>query len=74
MGELRIMGRKGDTKVSWDPGNQVEVGEAEKSFVAYRAKGFAAFRTTKGGNKGKQITVFDPNAEEILFVPPIAGG
>ena len=73
MGQLMVMGRKGDTRVSWDPANPAEVEEAGKTFKTYRGKGFAAFRTTKRG-KGDLITEFDHLAKEILFVPPIAGG
>ena len=74
MGTLRILGQKGDSRVSWDPANTREVEEARRTFDGYRAKGFAAFRTTRQGTKGEQITVFDVRAEEVLFVPPIAGG
>lgn len=74
MGELRVLGQMGDTRLTWDPANTIEVETAKKAFEDYRAKRFAAFRTTKRGTKGEQITFFDPQAEEVLLVPPIAGG
>jgi len=73
-GELRILGIKGDTKVTWDSEVATEVEQAKKSFKSYLDKGFAAFRVTKKGGKGTQITDFDSIAEEILFVPPLRGG
>lgn len=74
MGEMRVMGRKGDTKISWNPDNRTEVDEARKAFNAYKDKGFAAFKVSKRGAKGEQVRDFCPDAEEILFVPPIQGG
>jgi hypothetical protein len=38
--------------------------------------GFAAFRLdpTKPGSPGRQITVFDATAPEILMIPALIGG
>ena len=74
MGELRVIGRQGDSKVVWNSENAQEVGVARKVFEEYRSKGFTAFATTKAGRKGNLLVNFDPQAEEILFVPPMAGG
>ena len=74
MGEMRVMGRQGDTRVTWDSEQAQEVEAAEATFKSYLAKGFAAFRVTKRDRKGSQIEGFDPLAEEILLVPPMAGG
>ena len=65
---------KGDTKITWDSTQALEVAEAKKAFKQYRDKGFAAFRIAKRGQKGEPIEAFDADAEEILFVPPVAGG
>ena len=72
--QMRVMGRKGDTRVEWDPKVPAEVEQARKTFEAYKDKGFAVFAVTRHGDKGKQVRDFNPDAEEILFVPPIAGG
>ena len=74
MGELRVMGRKGDTKLSWDTENPAEVEVARKAFEEFYQKGFAAFLVKTKGGKGMQIEKFDPEADRILFIPPIAGG
>ena len=75
MGSLSMLGQKGDTKVSWDPSNTGEVALAKKVFDEGKAKGFAAYKT-KGGEwrKGEQIKTFDPEAERIILIPPMAGG
>lgn len=80
MGTMSIMGRTGDTKVTWDSEIPAEVEAAREAFKTYMDKGFMAYRV-KGliaeetrGRKGEQILDFDPEDETIIFVPPIAGG
>lgn len=74
--EIAIMGREGDTKVIWNPQNTDEVENARRTFVDLRAKGYLAFRVqAEGGDKGEQITEFDPQAGKmILMVPQMRGG
>lgn len=75
-GELRIMGTKGDTKIIWDSDNDEEVANARSTFDELVGdKKFAAF-AVKGrkGEKGEQIRKFDPEAERLILVPPMAGG
>jgi hypothetical protein len=73
-GEMRVMGRKGDTRIIWDPSNEIEVTQARKTFDDLRGKGFLAFAVAQGGGKGTQITDFDPAAEKLILAPPMAGG
>lgn len=74
MGELRIMGHEGDTKVIWDPENTDEVEAAEEQFDKLTDKGFLAFKVKKDGDKGRKITKFDPDTGKIIMAPPIVGG
>ena len=75
MGELRVMDQKGDIKTVWDPENEDECQAAEKQFNNLINKKFLAFKVKKTtGNKGAQITKFDPNAGRIIMSPPIVGG
>ena len=74
MGELRILGKEGDTKVIWDPKNDDEVEAAEEQFDSLVDKGFLAFKVKKDGSKGTQIKEFDPKAGKIILVPKIVGG
>lgn len=71
---LRIMGRSGDTKVTWDPRNQEEVRTARETFDALRAKGYLAFTVRRTDSRGEQVKEFDPALSEILLAPPMAGG
>ena len=81
MGKLRVLCKSGDTTVSWDeraalandPDAQEAVRQAERIFNAERAKGSAAFRISRTST-AERIDVFDPEAEQIIMVPPMAGG
>lgn len=79
-GQMSVMGQHGtpgggDTKVMWDSDNADEVAAAKKTFDDLRAKGFLAFKVVgKAGDKGEQITKFDPEAERLIMTPPMRGG
>jgi len=49
------------------------VREAERIFQAERSRGALAFRVTSG-RPGERINRFDPQAEQIILVPKLAGG
>jgi hypothetical protein len=73
--EMRVAHpREGDVKYEWDPNNSVEVDQARQHFNTMLAQRYAAFSMTRKGEKDERIHAFDPEAERILFVPPIAGG
>jgi hypothetical protein len=75
MGEMAVMGRMGDLKVIWDRMRQEEVQAARKQFDEMRKQGYLAFSVKgKDGEKGAQITEFDPDAERIILAPPMRGG
>jgi len=73
--EMSVMGKEGDTKLIWDRRNADEVDNARRSFDDLRKKGYLAFRVTgKDGEKGEQMTAFDPEAERMIMVPQMKGG
>ena len=71
---IAIMGSAGDTKKIWDKNNPDEVEDAKESFKRLRKKGYLAFHVNKKGDKGEQMTEFDPDAERMIMVPPMQGG
>ena len=73
-GTLYVMCKKGDTRITWTRGNRSEEDAAREAFNTYLKKKYKAFKVGKRGEQGEEIEAFDPNASEILFVPPIAGG
>jgi hypothetical protein len=75
MGELRIMGKKGDVKVIWDKKNEDEVEAAEEQFNRLvKEKDFNAFKVNKDGNKGRSVKTFNPDEERYIMVPQLQGG
>lgn len=64
----------GDTKVIWSASNADEIETARRTFDDLKAKGFAAFSVKANGDKGEQITKFDPTAEKLIMVPQMRGG
>jgi len=75
------MSWRGDSSYEWDPKrvaigdpeSEAAVREAERIFREERARGSTAFRVMPGA-LGEKIDVFDPNAEQIVMIPRVAGG
>lgn len=75
MSELAILDRTGDWKLEWNPKSALEVEQMRKTFDHnVKDKRFMAYRMDKDGKRKEQITVFDPEAERIVLVPPMVGG
>jgi hypothetical protein len=78
---LRVLSVSGDERVSWDadavhrgdPEAQAAVREAERIFAAERKRGATAFRVAPGAQP-ERIDALDPQADEIIVIPPMAGG
>ncbi len=70
---LRVLGREGDVRTSWDPANAEEVAHARATFEDFRQKGYLAYRVEAGG-RGTQVHHFEPGAAELLLCPPLRGG
>lgn len=73
--EMKVLGRRGDTALSWDINNDKEVDAAREMFdKRVKEDHWSAFKETIKYEKGERIEKFDPKAERIILVPPIAGG
>ena len=81
MAVLRILSKQGDTTYEWDVA-RVELGEAEavaavqeaeRIFAQQRARGATAFKVWPG-RPAERLESFDPQAEQVVMVPRIAGG
>jgi hypothetical protein len=81
MAKLRILSARGDTVVEWDE-HRLEIGdpealaavrEAERIFEEQRARGATAFKVAPE-QPAVRIDTFDPQAEQIIMVPRVAGG
>lgn len=74
MGELRVMGQSGDTKLTWDPDKPDEVEHVRRMFVDMRAKGYNAYAVKEKGEQGELVREFDPSAAKIILAAPMRGG
>ena len=81
MAILRVLSAAGDTRYEWDVA-AVESGdaealaavrEAERIFTERRARGATAFRVSPG-QPAERLDDFDPQAEQVVIVPRVAGG
>ncbi|HLI27087.1 MAG TPA: hypothetical protein VKZ60_08460 [Chloroflexota bacterium] len=81
MAKLRVLSSRGDTVIEWDekkvalgdPEAVAAVREAERIFEEQRARGATAFVVTPN-KPARRIDTFDPNAEQVVMVPRVAGG
>lgn len=81
MSKLRVLSKLGDTTTKWDKraadtGDteaQEAIREAERIFREERSRGATAFRVNSG-TQATKIDEFDPEAEQIVMVPRVAGG
>lgn len=68
---------KGDIAMTWDPAKKKEVAEAKKVFDELLGKGYRAWRVDVAKDKRDETTMlkeFDPEAAEIVVLPPLTGG
>lgn len=65
----------GHAKYEWDKNDAADVSEARRIFDEKKKQGYSAYRVDpKSGNKGEVIREFDPEAGQVIMVPPFAGG
>lgn len=74
MGELRIMGRGGDEKVTWDVSDEDSVHRARLRVDEALKRNCLLFRQLPDGSQGERIMAFDEHAERVIIVPQMAGG
>lgn len=66
----------GDFPIKWHMDKPEEIKAARENFEICKKQKCAFFRVSRVDGKPttQKITEFDPNAEEIMVVPPQAGG
>ena len=72
---MRIADRSGDTTVTWDVDNEVQVKNAQEQFEALVQQGYQAFAFKDGsGQHGEVATTFDPTVKRYAMMPQFVGG
>ncbi len=74
MGVQIVMDSGGDTRHEFDVSDLASIALAEKRFQELTGKGFRAVALGKEGASGELIGTFDPNVEQMLFIPQLKGG
>jgi len=74
MGEISVLGTKGDVKIIWDPSVKVEVDSAKKQFEELLKKGYLAFSVGKDHEASEEIKSFKPVLGKMILVPALVGG
>lgn len=73
MAVMKITGKEGDTRISWNPDNEDEVGTARRAFLDLVDKGYKAYEMGEDG-RGDPLEAFDPDAGDIVMIFPMVGG
>lgn len=72
---MAVMNTDGDKKTIWNRANTVEVEAARKEFKHFKDSGYIAYKVQgEKGERGEVLSEFDPQAERIIFAPPMRGG
>ncbi len=81
MARMRVLSARGDTVLEWDE-RKLQTGdhealaavrEAERIFEEQRSRGATAFKV-EPDKPAQRIDTFDPQAEQVVMVPRVAGG
>lgn len=76
MGTMRILDETGDTTLTWALDDAESLVEAEALFERLRAERKIPFARAVGApaTEAERVHRFDPTADEILWIRPVAGG
>ena len=72
-----IMDPSGHSTFAFDPRNKADLAKAERRFQDLVSKGYMPAYHQGGGTHrvpGRDDRVFDPSAEETIFIPALRGG
>lgn len=70
-----ILGPTGHERLVWNRFSPEESKEAQSKFYELVDKGYQMFATLTSGKKSnRRLFRFDPRVEEVVCIPPIAGG
>jgi hypothetical protein len=72
-----IMDPSGHSTFAFDPSNRADLAKAERRFNELVSKGYMPAYPQGGGTHrvpAQQDRVFDPSADETIFIPALRGG
>ena len=75
MAKICILDGTGHTEAAmWEIGNPNQLLVASETFNRLKTEGYSAFETLSDGTTEGVMDEFNPDAEEIIFLRPFAGG
>jgi phosphoribulokinase len=74
MGTLKVLMGNEEEKIFWSLDDSEAVQKAREKFDHYQKQGFIAAKIVDQGDKGVQLSEFDPEAEEIFMLGLADGG
>jgi hypothetical protein len=76
MGTMRILDHSGDTTVAWSVDDPESVAHAARVFDRLTRECKIPFARAAGApaTDAERVRAFDPAADEIVWVRPVAGG
>jgi hypothetical protein len=76
MGTMRILDHTGDTMIVWSVDDPESVADAARVFDRLARERKIPFARAVGApaTEAERIRTFDPAADEIVWVRPVAGG
>jgi hypothetical protein len=73
-GRCAVLDGTGHTELSWDTRDPDSVKAAKEKFDELLSRRYLAFKVNDDGSKGEQIRAFDPEIEDMILIPQMAGG
>jgi hypothetical protein len=71
---VNVLDRTGHTSTTWNSDNLDEVEAARAQFTFLTGKNYSAFARGETEKASSRMRTFDPNVEEITYVPQLQGG
>ena len=73
MGSMKVMGPTGHDTLTWDPADAASVKVAETRYNQLISEGYRGCEVT-GVGKSEMLATWDPQAEDVVVIRPMAGG
>ncbi len=74
MNTIRIMNKKGDDTLKFNPNNPVQVAEAEQKFNELKGQGYSMFSVDPETKETTLVKEFFKDLPQVVAVPQISGG
>ena len=74
VGAMQFLNETGHSTLEWDAADPASLEIAEAEFDKLLHEGYVAFQREQRAKEAQRVDVFDPSADEILWLRPLQGG